>query len=271
MAARLFAAPSQVFHNAAGTGPASSGYVQFYDQGTSTPKDTYSDEALDTENSNPVELDSDGRLTSPVWLTGDYTWFLYASDDSEIATGDSVEPAAEGNVLPDGDAEDDVLVWDGADWGPEAMQRLPDPADSAGKIVTVNPSGTGFVLTEPVSLDIPDVSVEADFEDDFLQIATYREQWGTATVPAAASVQKNSVNVTFTTPFDSAPIKYGATNTTPGGSSTYGRVAGIAISNVTTTGMTITADVSEDDTQSQHKLNNATTVTWWAGGEYDPN
>lgn len=47
--------------------PLSGGKLYFYETGTSTPKNTYSDSALSTANTNPVILNSAGRLDVDIW------------------------------------------------------------------------------------------------------------------------------------------------------------------------------------------------------------
>jgi len=49
--------------------PIVGGKIYFYEAGTDTPLDTYSDEALTTPNANPVVADAAGRCT-PIYLSG---------------------------------------------------------------------------------------------------------------------------------------------------------------------------------------------------------
>jgi hypothetical protein len=54
--------------------------MYFYESGTVTPKDTYSDEALTTPNTNPVIADSQGQF-GDIFLSGAYSCKLTDSDD----------------------------------------------------------------------------------------------------------------------------------------------------------------------------------------------
>ena len=54
--------------------------MYFYEPGTSTPKDTYSDEALTTPNANPVIADSQGQF-GDIFLSGNYRVNLTDADD----------------------------------------------------------------------------------------------------------------------------------------------------------------------------------------------
>jgi hypothetical protein len=64
--------------------------LAFYSAGTSTPKDTYSDNILTIPNTNPVIANSSG-LFGPIYLgTGSYKVTLSDSDDVELWSQDSV-------------------------------------------------------------------------------------------------------------------------------------------------------------------------------------
>ena len=62
------------------------GLVYFYEAGTTTPKDTYSDQALSVPNTNPVELNARGE--ADIYLDGIYKIVLKTSDGTTIWTKD---------------------------------------------------------------------------------------------------------------------------------------------------------------------------------------
>ena len=68
--------------------PLAGGKVFAYINGTSTPKDTYTDSAKTATNANPVILDGDGR--APIYLDGDYKIVVKDSNDVTIFTQDNV-------------------------------------------------------------------------------------------------------------------------------------------------------------------------------------
>lgn len=78
--------------------PLSGGKVYFYEAGTSTPKDTYTDSGAGTPNANPVVLDSEGY--ADVWGSGTYKIVVKNSSDVTQFTVDNVE--ASGSVISDG-------------------------------------------------------------------------------------------------------------------------------------------------------------------------
>lgn len=74
----------------------SGGKLYFYESGTSTLQDTYSDSALTVPNTNPVILDADGRLPDDVYLSGAYKVRLTDATDTLIREIDPVGSSADG-------------------------------------------------------------------------------------------------------------------------------------------------------------------------------
>lgn len=75
--------------------PYSGAKAYFYQTGTTTPQDTYSDSALSTPNANPLVADSAGRF-GPAYgpTTTDYKVVLKTSADVTVATFDPVQMTA---------------------------------------------------------------------------------------------------------------------------------------------------------------------------------
>lgn len=169
MAAYRFRDPSPTFENLLGTASAPGGKWFFYELGTSTPKLTFQDYALTIPNVNPIVLDSNSRFPVPVWLDGDYTVELKASDDSSIINPTDIRPeVAPGLAIPDPTGHsgeyltnDGVLVqWSGIVW------NLPDPTGSAGYMIVVNSDGTDYILQaqpEPPEIPDPEIVVGTDY------------------------------------------------------------------------------------------------------------
>lgn len=84
--ASLFPAPQQYFDN--NGDPLAGGKVYFYEAGTTTPKNTYTDQTGGVANANPVILDSAGRAS--IWGTGSYKEVVKTSADVLISTRDTV-------------------------------------------------------------------------------------------------------------------------------------------------------------------------------------
>lgn len=71
--------------------PLSGAKLYFYESGTSTPKDTYSDSGLTTPNANPVVADSAGRFADIFLSSGAYKVVLTTSADVTVKTQDPVQ------------------------------------------------------------------------------------------------------------------------------------------------------------------------------------
>lgn len=72
--------------------PLAAGKVTFYEPGTTTLKDTYTEADLATANTNPVILDSNGRpdnATGAIWLNGEYKYKFTTSAD--VAVGATID------------------------------------------------------------------------------------------------------------------------------------------------------------------------------------
>jgi len=70
-----------------------SGKLYFYETGTTTLKNTYSDSDLTTPNTNPVTLDGEGRVATgdgEIFLSGDYKVRLTDSNDVQLWERDPV-------------------------------------------------------------------------------------------------------------------------------------------------------------------------------------
>ena len=68
--------------------PLSGGKLNFYETGTTTPKNTYSDSSQTTANTNPIILNSEGQLDVDVWGQGEFKLVVTDSADGNIYTYD---------------------------------------------------------------------------------------------------------------------------------------------------------------------------------------
>ena len=73
-----------------GISPSAGAQLFFFDAGTSTPRDTFSDEAATTPNSNPVTSDGTG-VFSDIWIVGTYKVVLKDKNDVQIWEADPVK------------------------------------------------------------------------------------------------------------------------------------------------------------------------------------
>jgi len=116
--------------------PLSGGKLYFYDTGTTTPRNTWSDKALSVLNANPVQLDSAGRANTEIWGSGSYRVVVADASDNPIYTRDNVDELLTGNGLPTQTGNSGkFLTTNGsaASWGD--VRPVPDPTGNSGKYV----------------------------------------------------------------------------------------------------------------------------------------
>jgi hypothetical protein len=81
--------------------PAANGRLEFYDAGTSVPKDVYGNPDLTVNNGPTVLIGADGRAVDDIWGDGSYYVRLIAADDTLIADADDVSiPGGAGSGDP---------------------------------------------------------------------------------------------------------------------------------------------------------------------------
>ena len=254
--------PAPVYLDLAGVANNPNGYIQFYAIGTTNPKDTYNAFSGGSANSNPVLLDSSGRPNTQVWLDGDYSIVEYDADDVVVDTYDMRPAADPAQSIPIPDPGE-FVTGDGSQFLVEEIRQLPDPTGLVGYVPVSD--GEGYIMTPlPEAPEAPTLPVENT--SGHVKIGTVMFQWGTGTVPAAASAKTSSVNITFAEVFTGTPYIVDPTNTTPGGSTPSGACAVLCSSSESTTGATITANIPDDDSNSNWKLANATTFKYLAVG-----
>ena len=142
-----FVFPKQQWVNANGN-PLNGGKLYFYESGTTTPKDTYSDEALTTPNTNPVVADSAGVFPD-IWMDGTYTVKLTDADDVQIFSKDGVAGPIFENV---GKAIGDIPEYED-DGSGNAVLRPPYVDKAVGGLAQYEDDGSGNAIIGFPNLD----------------------------------------------------------------------------------------------------------------------
>lgn len=247
--------------------PASGGRLEFYDAGTTTPKDVFGDPDLTVNNGPTVLIGTDGRAVDDIWGDGSYYIRLVASDNTLIADADNVAiPGGTGATIPAMEAGK-FLTNDGSVYAWAAIYQLPDPTGSANKIVSTD--GVNFIWIDPPATPPPAVS-DVDVTATGVTISDGTSkiliQTGTGTAPNVGGRDTN-LAVTFPTPFNASPLFVGITPRYAGTVSALGNAPIPHVSAISATAFTAAFAAGErDDTNSGFNFNTAITFDWVAIG-----
>lgn len=236
------------------------GKLYFYETDLTTPKDTWSDEAMTTLNSNPVVMDAAGRTLTDVWGDGEYGVEMTTSADVVIWTRNNVkasgDPGTEIPALVDGEFltnNGSILQWD-------AIQQVPDVTGHSGQYLTND--GTLSLWQALTIPEVPSGGIETGTK--LFRIGNLMAIAGVETMPVTGT-HTTTKAVTFSEAFNAAPYFVGCTNTT-GGITPLGAQGTITAQGQSATGFTINLDVNIDSTDSGWNINVAASVQWFAFG-----
>lgn len=260
--------PNPVWVGLLGTTSAADGTLQFYDQGTTTPKATYSDEELTTPNANPVELDAAGRAETEIWLDGAYTVVLKDEDGTTVWTRDVVPEVNPTTTLPDPTTlPGGTIQSNGTGYELVEVMALPDPTDSAGYMVVVNGDGTGYGVQPIPEPEDPVTSVNTNYVTFGMDTGDkWMIQKGSGSALASGTNQ-TTLAVAFSPAFKSGTTPH--VNITPApGTQSGGPVVPYVTSAPTASGFTAGFDVAEG-AASGANITSPVAFLWEASGVYD--
>ncbi len=130
-----FSNPNYQFFDENGD-PLAGGKLEFFESGTSTPQDTFSDDALTVPNTNPKELDGAGRAGDIFFTSADYKVVLKKADDTVVWTADPVRaPTPKSTVVKDVSGATTVSTGDD------------------GSLYAADATSGGFLITLPAAAD----------------------------------------------------------------------------------------------------------------------
>lgn len=194
--------------------PASGGRLDFFETGTTTPKDVYGDPDLTVNNGSTVLIGPDGRTVKDIWGDGVYRMRLYAADNTLIAEADTVQiPGGSGTTIPSLQAGK-VLTNDGSSLLWDTFRQVPDPAGQGAKILGTDGAS---LFWQKVADQFQPVIASGS-----IQLGTILIQWGGDTIAPTGTTVGNK---TFYYPraFASIPVVVGCISTGSG----VGRGGGI--------------------------------------------
>ena len=184
------------------------GKLYFYEVGTTTAKNTYSDSSLTTANANPVVLSSAGIAT--VFLNGNYDLVIKTSADATVRSLEDINPettttAAETNLLPNGSFEDNTATapdnWTVTDWNVGANivdSTTQNHGKYSMKFVSTG-SGGGYAINNALLPIIPSTKYSLGFSikstdagvRNVIELLWYKAD-GTASATVSTSLYDNS-------------------------------------------------------------------------------
>lgn len=273
MAAFQFYQPAPVFTGLTTFQPIAGGFLHFYDIGTTNPRNTWSDPALDAPhlNANPVPLDAAGRADEPIFLDGEYTVVAKDALGATVWTRDVIPGGNAALNLPLLDA-DEFLTGDGTNYLAATIRQMPDATGSTGQIPVTNGGGAnGYTLQDLPDFDPPDPQIEVTDTTFQAGVSTDATKlwWKTGTSSAPNTGTKfTSVAVSFSPGFDKlwgVLIIPMLTSATPAGEMPTWSVTGWTHGSASS-GVTVNFNIPDDDTNSAHKFNTSVPFAYIAFG-----
>lgn len=129
------------FHDSDGD-PLSSGTINIYDAGTTSERTVYQDDGEGTAWTQPITLDSAGKLTASVYVpSGDWKFILKNSAASTITTEDNI-PGAAAAVESFSSPQEPVLT--------KAASYTVETTD-IGKLIVADPTSASVTLSLPAA------------------------------------------------------------------------------------------------------------------------
>lgn len=249
--------PNPVYFDILSNQPVAGGFLQFYDQGTTNPRMTWSNQALTIPNTNPVPLDSSGRANVNIWLSGSYSVRLTNSLGAVIWTRDVSDGSAGQAQFPPMEAGK-FLTNDGSVylWGD--VRQVPDPTGSANKVLSTDGSALIWIAQQT----IPDLPIEV--LANAIKIKGIMIQWGSGSAPASGSYSTQQA-VTFTTAFSETP--YFAIPSVNSALVTASSLVATAATNLSATGCTFNFSTADSKENNSDKITSPIPYRWLAIGK----
>ena len=255
-----FVNPAPVLFDLLGIEPAAGGSLLFYERGTTTPKDTWSDPDLAVLNSNPVLLDSSGRSNTQIWMDGEYTVVLRDGDGEQVWAREMGSGQAAGTTIPDLIAGR-FLTNNGTDLLWSTIRQVPDPTGSANRILSTD--GANLIwIPQPTIPPPPDLPIGSG--DNFAEFGDTLIQWGTGTGPATGTDFSQS-NITFGRLFAAPPPFVGVTVATNNINGTS--LVAIGVTAIGVSGCVVDFNNADRHYQGSSKLTGPIPYMWMAIGK----
>ena len=260
-----FLDPAPVFRDLSGDELLAGGSLQFYDKGTTTPRDTWSDEAMTVLNPNPVPLDAAGRAEFAIWLDGEYSVKAVSASGETIWTRDYTSGQVAGATIPALQA-DRFLTNDGVSMFWSVLRMLPDPSGMANRILSTDGANPLWIplpeIPEPPKPDITitggGVSIGAGEGNKFVILTGKTTLQPTGTHRATSSVTFPTGTFTECLTVLAQVSSYS--------SSAFDATGVSSTTAIAPTGFTLNYDVNVDSNAGGWNMTSAVEVRWVAFG-----
>lgn len=246
------------------------GKLFFYETDLTTPKNTWSDEAMTTLNSNPVVMDAAGRTLTDVWGLGEYGVVMTDSADVVQWTRNNVQQSGDAGATIPALQNGEFLTNDGSNLLWQPILQVPDPTGHSGQVLYSDGS-LSYWAALPVTPDPPDPEIEVTDTSFRAGISSdntkYVELVGTAVAPNTGT-KITSQTISFSPAFDSlwfVDIVVTTASTTPASELPTHSVTGWVFGNASS-GVTVNFNIPDDDSSANHKFSTTVPFVWKATG-----
>lgn len=246
------------------------GKLYFYETDLTTLKDTWSDEAMTTLNSNPVIMDAFGRTLTDVWGLGEYGAKMADSADVVIWTRNNVQQSGDAGATIPALQNGEFLTNDGSNLLWQPILQVPDPTGHSGQVLYSD--GTlSYWAALPVTPDPPDPEIEVTDTTFRAGISSDNTKYWTASGTGVApntGTKTTSQTISFSPAFDSlwnVLITVTTASTTPANELPTHSVTGWTFGSASS-GVTVNFNIPDDDSTSSHKFSTTVPFTWTAFG-----
>lgn len=246
------------------------GSLTFYETDLTTPKNTWSDEAMTTLNSNPVVMDAAGRTLTDVWGDGEYGVVMKTAAGVTIWTRNNVKQSADAGATIPALQDGEYLTNDGSNLLWQPILQVPDPTGHSGQVLYSDGS-LSYWAALPATPDPPDPEIEVTATTFRAGISSDNTKYfmlsGTGTAPNTGT-KFSSVAVAFSPAFDAlwnVLITVTTSSTTPTAYLPTHSVTGWTFGNASS-GVTVNFNIPDDDSNANFKFNSTIPFAWTAFG-----
>lgn len=244
------------------------GTARFYEAGTTTPLNVFSDEAMAVNLGSEETLDTAGRFATGIWGDGDYRVRFYDEDDVLVSEDDPItDPAGVATTIPSLTGNSGKLLTNNGavlQWIEYLSKLLPDMTGQTDKLLTTD--GTQALWKSAVEAGLPNVD-DTD-EDNVLNLTinNWRIMAGSDEFPIPSVTPPHGAvrAITFPTAFATAPFAaFVCANKNSIASHDY---KPIAVCEVTNTTLTAQYNINENSTDSSADVSVAVPFSWFVIG-----